>query len=142
MHFQCHGSERHSEPSTRNLRPRARYWIFACLVATFACSHDATGPCADASGTAIQLTILDGISSQPVSVNVTVIYDRHGDDSLTLINTRPTRTPIALGSRPGIYDFRVIAPGYVDWLTTNQVVNANGCQTATIGMMVFMQPTL
>lgn len=107
-----------------------------CLVAVAACS-DSTSPCVLPTKPAILLTATDALINQPIG-SPTIIFDRHGDDTLTVL--RPsTAKNIALGSGPGIYDIRVVASGYADWLDVNIPVNLNGCDFQTIGMQVFMQ---
>lgn len=120
-------------------RSRKSFLALACLGVALACKSP-TSPCSGPSQPAILLTILDGVTSRPIGTSVTIIYDRHGDDSLTVINTHPTSTPISIGSAPGTYDLRVIASGYADWLTTNEVIQSDGCQAQTIATMIFMQP--
>lgn len=83
------------------------------------------------------ISALDGGLNDPI-VGASIVYDRHGDDSLTLLHPN-VAVAIPLGSKPGIYDFRVIKSGYADWLLTNVVVDADGCDPKTIEMQVFMQ---
>ncbi len=113
-----------------------RHLLALASVGVIGC-RDSTGPCGPSTRPAIVVSALD-IDSRPVS-GVTIIYDRHGDDSLTLLH--PTAADaIQMGTAPGIYDFRVIKAGYADWLATNVVVDADGCDPRTITMQVWMQP--
>jgi hypothetical protein len=121
---------------------RRRVVVAALVLATFmgAC-RSADSPCDSSSKPAILLTVRDGVTSAPLHSGATIIADRHGDDTLTVLNINLNGAAIPIGSAAGIYDLRVIIPGYADWLTTNLTVAAEGCGPRTVGMGVFMQPS-
>jgi hypothetical protein len=110
-------------------------WAVAVLLA--AC-RSTTGVCGPSSKAAMVLSAYDGGLNNPVHT-VTIVYDKHGDDSLTILRDLSTAVSVKLGNAPGIYDFRVMAPGYADYLMTNEVIRADGCDPVTVGTQGFMQ---
>jgi hypothetical protein len=128
----------------RRERQQVSRRIHAILVAalgggTFVACRDVTAVCPAPTKPAILLTFADGASGRPISPTATIVYEHHGDDSLAVIRTTASGGAVAIGSAPGIYDLRVIAAGYNDWLTTNVVVTAESCETRTLPMTAFLQ---
>ena len=123
---------------------RRFFWRSICI----ACSGGAFSSCADATATqcavstnpAIRLSLASGLTAMPVNANTTIVYERQGDDSLSIIRTLTSDAPIPVGSRPGVYEIRAITPGYADWLTTGVVVDADGCEPKSISLVAFLQP--
>ena len=110
----------------------------ATVAGLAACRDVTAGPCGPSDKPAFVLSAYDGGLSNPVH-DVTIVYDRHGDDSLTVLRDLPTAINVAFGNRPGIYDVRLMAPGYADYLWTNIEIAADGCDPRKVEGQVFMQ---
>ncbi|MES2180036.1 MAG: hypothetical protein V4550_19400 [Gemmatimonadota bacterium] len=77
---------------------------------------------------------------RPDGAHATVMYSRHGDDTLTIIDVPSTGIGIGIGTKPGIYDYRVITAGYEDWIDVNRVVKARPCNDLPPQSQIYMQP--
>jgi hypothetical protein len=124
---------RHSSPIVAPVVAAAAI-SFAALIA--ACGSP-TAACDGSGEPAMIISAYDGGLANPVH-NVTIIYDRHGDDSLTVLRNLSTAVNVSVGRGPGIYDFRLLAPGYADYLWTNVQI-AGRCSGAASASQVFMQ---
>lgn len=122
--------------SHRRVVPRIS--TFLCIAAASMACGDASAPCPPSERPALVISAYDGGLNNPVH-DVTIIYDRHGDDSLTVLRDLPTAVNVRLGNRPGIYDLRLMAPGFADYLWTNVTISAEGCDPRGIESQVFMQ---
>ena len=107
------------------------------LAATLAACSDSTTSCNAADAPAMTISAYDGGLSNPIH-DVTIIYDRHGDDSLTVLRDLPTAVNVTLGRGPGVYDFRLMAPGYADYLWTNVEIPSH-CDGTAGASQVLMQ---
>ena len=96
-------------------------------------------PCGVATSPAIALRVASGIDAQPIAAATTIVYQRHGDDSLSVVRASTT-APIRIGSRPGSYDLRVITPEFADWVMTDVAVDAEGGEPRTRPLTAFLQP--
>ena len=110
----------------------------AGIAASLIACRDVTEACGSSDAPALVISAYDGGLNNPVH-DVTIVYDRHGDDSLTVLRDLPTAIDVHLGNRPGIYDVRLMAPGYADYLWTNIIIAANGCEPRQSQSQVFMQ---
>jgi hypothetical protein len=112
--------------------------VASAALATLVGCGDVTAACGPSDKPALTVSAFDGGLAHPVH-DVTILYDRHGDDTLSVLRDLPTAIDVPLGDRPGIYDLRVMAPGYADWLNTNVTIEAEGCDPRTAGSQIFMQ---
>jgi hypothetical protein len=110
--------------------------------AVISCSDTSltTPSCAAPTRPAILLSFASGVNATAVNANTIIVYQREGEDTLSIVRTSTTNAAVAIGSKPGAYDLRTITPGYADWLTTDLVVAADGCEPTTVSLIAFLQP--
>jgi hypothetical protein len=115
-----------------------RAWFaLACLAALEGASGchgaDVSAPSCGTPKPAIEMSVWD-----PRGAHATLIYNRHGDDSLTVIDIPSTGNATSMGTQAGTYDFRVIIAGHSDFIETNLAVGADACGPRTEVMQIFM----
>jgi hypothetical protein len=109
-----------------------RYLRFAIVALTLwtsvnGCSEaETTAPCEPRPAILLEISA-DGA---PLA---TVIYNRHGDDTLSTLQFYATGAQVPIGNAPGYYDFRVVSVGFADLIRTNYHVRSDACGAARTG---------